>query len=124
MAFPGEYRLQRGRRGCVLTLVFVLTSEFFFLLSHAIFDPSYCLFEHTQKGNYMLTINPNSGVNPDHLEWFQFVGRAIGMAIFHRRFIDAHFSTSLYKLVLDKPVGLEDMALIDADMHQSLTWMV
>ncbi|KAK4048797.1 hypothetical protein OIV83_004563 [Microbotryomycetes sp. JL201] len=101
-----------------------VSREFFFLLSHAIFDPSYCLFEHTQKGNYMLTINPNSGINPDHLDWFQFVGRAIGMAIFHRRFIDAHFSTSIYKLVLDKEVGLDDMALIDADVHQSLTWMV
>ncbi|KAK4052965.1 hypothetical protein OIO90_004089 [Microbotryomycetes sp. JL221] len=101
-----------------------VSREFFFLLSHAIFDPSYCLFEHTQKGNYMLTINPNSGINPDHLEWFQFVGRAIGMAIFHRRFIDAHFSTSIYKLVLNKEVGLDDMALIDADVHQSLTWMV
>lgn len=98
-------------------------SEFFFLLSHAIFDPSFCLFEHTEKGNYTLQFNPNSSINPEHLDYFQFVGRAVGLAIYHRRFLDAHFATSIYKLALGRPVGLEDMAMIDADMHQSLTWM-
>lgn len=29
-----------------------VSREFFFLLSHAIFDPSFCLFENTEKGNY------------------------------------------------------------------------
>ncbi|ORY75381.1 hypothetical protein BCR35DRAFT_293021 [Leucosporidium creatinivorum] len=100
-----------------------VSREFFFLLSHAIFDPSFCLFEHTEKGNYTLQFNPNSSINPEHLDYFQFVGRAVGLAIYHRRFLDAHFATSIYKLALGRPVGLEDMAMIDADMHQSLTWM-
>jgi len=93
--------------------------EFFFLLSHAIFDPSFCLFENTEKGNYtrkpiqgyrfmydlLLTvsprlsipvqINPNSGVNEGHLDYFQFIGRAVGLAVFHRRFLDAHFASSM-----------------------------
>ncbi|GAA5877383.1 hypothetical protein JCM16303_003311 [Sporobolomyces ruberrimus] len=100
-----------------------VSREFFFLLSHAVFDPSYCLFEPTEKGNYTLQINPNSGVNPEHLDYFQFVGRAIGLAIFHRRFLDAHFATSIYKACLDKRVGLEDMALVDRQLWQSLSWM-
>lgn len=87
-------------------------------------DPSFCLFEHTEKGNYTLQFNPNSYINPEHLDYFQFVGRAVGLAIYHRRFLDAHFATSIYKLALGRPLGLEDMAMIDADMHQSLTWMV
>lgn len=45
------------------------------------------------------------------------------MAIFHRRFLDAHFATSIYKACLDRPIGLEDMATIDAQLWQSLTWM-
>jgi E3 ubiquitin-protein ligase NEDD4 len=52
-----------------------------------------------------------------------FVGRALGMAIFHRRFVDAHFATSIYKACLDRPIGLEDMALVDAEMFRALTWM-
>lgn len=71
-----------------------------------------------------MTISPNSHINPEHLDYFRFVGRAVGLAVFHRRFIDAHFSTSLYKLALGRPVGLEDMAFVDADIHQSLTWMM
>lgn len=93
------------------------------MLSHAIFDPSYCLFENTNKGNYTLAFNPNSGVNPEHLDYFNFIGRCVGLAIFHRRFLDAHFAPSIYKLVLNLPVGVEEMALIDADLHQSLQWM-
>ncbi|GAA5833840.1 hypothetical protein JCM11251_005983 [Rhodosporidiobolus azoricus] len=100
-----------------------VSREFFFLLSHAIFDPSYCLFEPTEKGNYTLQINPNSGVNEEHLDYFAFVGRLIGLAIFHRRFLDAHFATSIYKCFLDRPVGLEDMAVVDAEMFRSLTWI-
>lgn len=52
-----------------------------------------------------------------------FIGRAVGLAIFHRRFIDAHFAPSIYKLVLGKEVGVEDIAFLDAEMHQSLKWM-
>ncbi|GAA5839821.1 hypothetical protein JCM3766R1_004623 [Sporobolomyces carnicolor] len=100
-----------------------VSREFFFLLSHAVFDPSYCLFEPTEKGNYTLQINPNSGINPEHLEYFQFVGRAVGLAIFHRRFLDVHFATSVYKACLDKRVGLEDMSLVDRQLWQSLSWM-
>ncbi|GAA5877402.1 hypothetical protein JCM3774_003587 [Rhodotorula dairenensis] len=100
-----------------------ISREWFFLLSHAIFDPSYCLFEPTEKTSYTLQINPNSGINPEHLEYFTFVGRALGMAIFHRRFVDVHFATSIYKACLDRPIGLEDMALVDAEMFRALTWM-
>ncbi|GAA6023843.1 hypothetical protein JCM8202_003652 [Rhodotorula sphaerocarpa] len=100
-----------------------VSREFFFLLSHAIFDPSYCLFEPTEKTSYTLQINPNSRINPEHLDFFMFVGRILGMAIFHRRFVDVHFATSIYKACLARPIGLEDMALVDVEMFRALTWM-
>ncbi|POY70622.1 hypothetical protein BMF94_6400 [Rhodotorula taiwanensis] len=100
-----------------------VSRELFFLLSHAISDPSYCLFEPTEKTSYTLQINPNSGINPEHLDYFLFVGRILGMAIFHRRFVDVHFATSIYKACLDRPIGLEDMALVDVEMFRALTWM-
>lgn len=52
-----------------------------------------------------------------------FIGRLVGLAIFHRRFLDAHFATSIYKCLLDQPVTLEDMALVDIEFFRSLSWM-
>ncbi|GAA5964156.1 hypothetical protein JCM21900_003647 [Sporobolomyces salmonicolor] len=90
---------------------------FFFLLSHAIFVASYCLFELTEKASYTLQ------VNPEHLDYFTFVGRCVGLVIFHRRFLDAHFATSIYKSCWEKKVGLDDIALVDRQLWQSLSWM-
>ncbi|KAJ1962566.1 hypothetical protein IWQ62_003485 [Dispira parvispora] len=101
-----------------------LSREFFFLLSHELFNPSYCLFEYSCHDTYTLQINPHSGVNPDHLNYFKFIGRALGLSIFHRRFLDAFFVTSFYKLILRKRITLADMESIDADVHRSLTWML
>jgi len=39
----------------------------------------YCLFEYANKSNYSLQINPASYVNPDHLQYFRFIGRLIAM---------------------------------------------
>ena len=63
-------------------------SEWFFLLSHEMFNPIYCLFSYSSHDNYTLQINPNSGINPDHLLYFKFIGRIVGMAIFHQKFLD------------------------------------
>jgi len=49
------------------------------MLSHEILNPMYCLFEYASQNNYTLQINPRSGVNPDHLKYFKFVGRIIAM---------------------------------------------
>lgn len=56
-----------------------LHSEWFFLLSHEVLNPMYCLFEYAGKNNYCLQINPASSINPDHLTYFRFIGRFIAM---------------------------------------------
>ncbi|KAI0007938.1 HECT-domain-containing protein [Xylariaceae sp. FL0662B] len=101
-----------------------LSREFFFLLSHEMFNPFYCLFEYSAHDNYTLQINPHSGINPEHLNYFKFIGRVVGLAIFHRRFLDAFFIGALYKMILGKPVNLADMEGVDADFHRSLQWML
>lgn len=99
-----------------------VSREFFFLLSHEMFNPFYCLFEYSAHDNYTLQINPHSGINPEHLNYFKFIGRVVGLAIFHRRFLDAFFIGALYKMMLHKPVSLQDMEGVDADFHRSLVW--
>ena len=99
-----------------------LSREFFFLLSHEMFNPFYCLFEYSAHDNYTLQINPHSGINPEHLNYFKFIGRVVGLAIFHRRFLDAFFIGAFYKMILRKKVNLADMEGVDADFHRTLTW--
>lgn len=98
--------------------------EWFFLLSHEMFDPQYGLFEYSTHDNYTLQINSASGINPDHLSYFKFIGRCLGMAVFHRRFVDAYFVPSIYKMMLDKTMTLGDLERSDAELHRSLVWML
>ncbi|KAF8582063.1 HECT-domain-containing protein [Ramaria rubella] len=101
-----------------------LSREFFFLLSHEMFNPFYCLFEYSAHDNYTLQINPASGVNPEHLNYFKFIGRCLGLGIFHRRFLDAYFIVSFYKMILKKKVTLADLESVDAELHRGMTWMI
>lgn len=56
-----------------------LTREWFFLLSRQMLNPMYGLLEYASSNDYTLQINPNSGVNPEHLQYFRFIGRIIAM---------------------------------------------
>jgi len=88
------------------------------------FNPFYCLFEYSAHDNYTLQINPASGVNPEHLNYFKFIGRCLGLGIFHRRFLDAYFIVSFYKMILKKKVTTADLESVDAELHRGMTWML
>lgn len=100
-----------------------VSREFLFLLSHDMFNPFYCLFEYSSHDNYTLQINPNSGINPEHLSYFKFIGRVVGLGVFHRRFLDAFFVGALYKMMLHKKVVLQDMEGVDVEFYRSLKWI-
>lgn len=88
------------------------------------FNPFYCLFEYSAHDNYTLQINPASGVNPEHLNYFKFIGRCVGLSIFHRRFLDAYFIVSFYKMILKKKITLSDLESVDVELHRGMTWML
>ncbi|KAM8862952.1 itchy E3 ubiquitin protein ligase b isoform 1-T1 [Spinachia spinachia] len=111
--FPGEEGLDYGG----------VAREWFFLLSHEVLNPMYCLFEYAGKDNYCLQINPASYINPDHLKYFRFIGRFIAMALFHGKFIDTGFSLPFYKRMLNKPLALKDLESIDPEFYNSLMWI-
>uniref|UniRef100_A0A671Z3A6 E3 ubiquitin-protein ligase n=1 Tax=Sparus aurata TaxID=8175 RepID=A0A671Z3A6_SPAAU len=100
-----------------------LAREWFFLLSHEVLNPMYCLFEYAGKSNYCLQINPASAINPDHLSYFCFIGRFIAMALFHGKFIDTGFSLPFYKRMLNKKLILKDLESIDPEFYNSLIWI-
>ncbi|XP_014679559.1 PREDICTED: E3 ubiquitin-protein ligase Su(dx)-like [Priapulus caudatus] len=97
--------------------------EWFFLLSHEVLNPMYCLFEYANNNNYCLQINPASGVNPDHLHYFRFIGRFIAMALYHGKFIDSGFTLPFYKRMLSKKLTMKDLETIDPEYYNSLVWI-
>lgn len=142
--------------------------EWFYQLSREMFNPYYGLFEQLSSDQYLLNINPHSSINPDHLTYFRFVGRVIGLAVrvidwwlmwnmdcffqllslvtsatiyyytctrliylfpfvcllrcvsislcvsqvVNGQFLDGCFVRTIYKMLLGKPVSLEDMAQV------------
>ncbi|XP_068586277.1 E3 ubiquitin-protein ligase NEDD4-like [Cebidichthys violaceus] len=99
--------------------------EWFFLMSKEMFNPYYGLFEYSATDNYTLQINPNSGLcNEDHLSYFKFIGRVAGMAVYHGKLLDAFFIRPFYKMMLQKPITLQDMESVDSEYFNSLKWIL
>ncbi|XP_064087862.1 E3 ubiquitin-protein ligase SMURF1-like isoform X1 [Macrobrachium nipponense] len=98
--------------------------EWLYLLSHEMLNPYYGLFQYSRDDIYTLQINPDSSINPEHLSYFHFVGRVIGMAVFHGHYIDGGFSMPFYKMLLNKLIVLDDIEAVDPDLHRSLNWML
>lgn len=82
-----------------------LSREFFGILAKEMFNPNYALFTSTEDG-CTFQPNPHSSINPDHLSYFQFVGRIVGKAVADGFLLDAHFTRSLYKHMLGLKVSL------------------
>ncbi|KZC11019.1 E3 ubiquitin-protein ligase Nedd-4 [Dufourea novaeangliae] len=112
--FEGEVGLDYGG----------LAREWFFLLSKEMFNPYYGLFEYSATDNYTLQINPFSGVcNEEHLNYFKFIGRIAGMAVYHGKLLDAFFIRPFYKMMLGKSIDLKDMESVDSEYYNSLLWI-
>ncbi|XP_012277393.1 E3 ubiquitin-protein ligase Nedd-4 isoform X2 [Orussus abietinus] len=112
--FEGEVGLDYGG----------LAREWFFLLSKEMFNPYYGLFEYSAMDNYTLQINPFSGVcNEEHLNYFKFIGRIAGMAVYHGKLLDAFFIRPFYKMMLGKTIDLKDMESVDSEYYNSLLWI-
>ncbi|KAK4468827.1 hypothetical protein MN116_007994 [Schistosoma mekongi] len=113
ISFTGEEGLDYGG----------LSREWFFKLSTELLNPMYCLFEYASGTNYALQINPASFVNPEHLEYFRFVGRFIALALYHARFIDNGFTLPFYKRMLNKNITLADIETVDLEYYNSLKFI-
>ncbi|EFA08997.2 E3 ubiquitin-protein ligase SMURF2 isoform X1 [Tribolium castaneum] len=98
--------------------------EWLHLLSREMLNPQYGLFQYSRDDHYTLQINPDSAVNPEHLSYFHFVGRILGIAVFHNHQLEGGFTLPFYKQLLNKPITLQDIEGVDPELHRSLTWML
>jgi hypothetical protein len=98
--------------------------EFFFLLSRELFNPYYGLFEYSASDMYTVQISPMSAFQEHALEWFQFAGRVLGIALIHQYLLDAFFTRPFYKALLkDTNWTLSDLETLDPEYCQSLMWI-
>lgn len=58
------------------------------------------------------------------MTYFHFVGRILGIAVFHGHCLDGGFTTPFYKQILNKQITLSDIEGVDPELHRSLTWML
>ncbi|XP_059047101.1 E3 ubiquitin-protein ligase SMURF1 [Achroia grisella] len=100
--------------------------EWLHLLGRELFNPQYGLFQYANAGDdrYALQINADSGVNPEHLSYFHFAGRILGVALFHGHQLDAAFTAPFYKQLLGRAITLRDIRDVDPELHRSLSWML
>ena len=80
-------------------------------MAKEMFNANFSLFLPVPEGSVTFQPNPNSDVQNDeargtsHLDFFKFVGRVVGKALFEGQTIDAHFTRSLYKHILSQPLA-------------------
>lgn len=100
---------------------------------HFTLIPAIC----SNSDNYTLQINPDSGYfNEHHLEYFRFVGRVCGMAVYHQKLVDgklcasiccfiptfslAYFIRPFYKMLLSKKITLADMESVVSNLRDNV----
>ena len=83
------------------------------VMAREIFNPNFSLFVQVPEHGTTFQPNANSVVQNDeargtnHLDFFKFVGRIIGKALYDGQLIDAFFTRSFYKHMLGEPLTYE-----------------
>lgn len=75
-----------------------VTREWFQVMARQMFNPDYALFIPVASDRTTFHPSRMSGVNPEHLCFFKFIGRIIGKALYEGRVLDCHFSRAVYKV--------------------------
>ena len=71
-----------------------LLREWYVIISREIFNPMYALFKVSPGDKVTYTIYEQSQTNPNHLDYFKFVGRVIAKAIYDNKLLECYFARS------------------------------
>merc|ERR1711902_179284 len=92
-------------------------------ISKEIFNPMYALFRTSPGDKVTYMIYEQSQTNPNHLDYFKFVGRVIAKAIYDNKLLECYFSRSFYKHILAKAVKYQDMESEDYEFYKNLSYL-
>ncbi|KAL3120549.1 hypothetical protein niasHT_007841 [Heterodera trifolii] len=101
-----------------------LLREWYSVITREIFNPNYALFITAPGDRVTYMINKTSYVNPEHLDYFRFVGRVIAKAIYDNKQLDCYFTRAFYKHILNKHVRYQDIESEDPDLFKSLEFLL
>uniref|UniRef100_A0A0N5AR03 HECT-type E3 ubiquitin transferase n=1 Tax=Syphacia muris TaxID=451379 RepID=A0A0N5AR03_9BILA len=101
-----------------------LLREWFSVITREIFDPNYALFITAPGDRVTYMINKASYINPEHLDYFKFVGRIIAKAVYENKLLDCYFTRAFYKHILSVPVRTQDIESEDPSYYKSLEFLL
>merc|ERR1712200_304270 len=101
-----------------------LLREWYVIISREIFNPMYALFKSSPGDRVTYMIYEQSQTNPNHLDYFKFVGRVIAKAIYDNKHLECYFTRSFYKHILAKSVKYTDMESEDYAVFKGLEFLI
>ncbi|GLE06330.1 hypothetical protein PINS_up015577 [Pythium insidiosum] len=103
-----------------------LHREWFTLLSQLVADTRRGLFICHDASSQTYHINPNSHADcgDEHITYFFTIGRIVGRALLEGIPWGFHFTLPLLKVLLGRPVGLQDVEAVDPVLHRNLDWLL
>ena len=101
-----------------------LLREWYVIISREIFNPMYALFKTSPGDKVTYMIYEQSQTNPNHLDYFKFVGRVIAKAIYDNKLLECYFTRSFYKHILAKQVKYTDMESEDYTFYKGLEFLI
>ena len=100
-----------------------LTRHWFMLISRQIVNPDYAMFTLVGKRD-TYQINPASKHQSHYLDYFRFIGRVWGKAIYDGFLVESHFALCIYKFILAREMEVADLMAVDHVYCNSLTWFL
>lgn len=97
--------------------------DFYIELSRAMFNADYSLFTNASNGVSFYP-NPKSFVNSEHLNFFRFIGRMIGKAVFDGELLELEFSKPLFKMMVGDDLELDDLKDLDNNFYKNIKWLL
>ncbi|XP_030626975.1 probable E3 ubiquitin-protein ligase HERC4 [Chanos chanos] len=90
--------------------------EFFLLIMKELLDPKYGMFRYYEDSRLIWFSNKTF----EDIDLFHLVGVICGLAIYNFTIVDLHFPVALYKKLLKKNVGLEDLKELMPEVGRNL----
>jgi E3 ubiquitin-protein ligase HUWE1 len=101
-----------------------LLREWYSVITREVFNPNYALFITAPGDRVTYMINKSSHINPEHLDYFKFVGRIIAKAIYDNKQLDCYFTRAFYKHILNVAVRYQDIESEDPSYFKSLEFLL
>ncbi|MCO5608977.1 hypothetical protein L7F22_063196 [Adiantum nelumboides] len=99
-----------------------LFKDFMESITKAAFDIQYGLFKETP--DHLLYPNPASHmVHDEHLQYFMFLGKILGKAMFEGILVDIPFATFFLSKLKKKHNFLDDLSSLDPELYRSLLFL-